>query len=66
MGGGGGAKGFQPLKRGGGGKKFNPVLRGGGQRCAKGFGPAIFPFSSPPSLPVINDLSLSDRVGRGA
>ena len=35
--------------------KVLPCLEGGG---AKSFGPAIFPFCSPPPLPVINDQSL--------
>ena len=47
---------------GGGGvgvrKMFYPVLRGGG---AESFGPAVFPFSSPP-IPIINDQSLSNAL----
>ena len=38
--------------------QFYPVGRGGGTKC---LGPAIFPFSTPPPLPVINDQSLKDR-----
>ena len=41
----------------GGRKKFPPALRGGGGGVTR-FGPAIFPFCSPP-LPIINDQSLS-------
>ena len=41
----GGAKSFHSLK-GGGGAKVLPCLKGGG--VAKGFGPAIFSFCSPP------------------
>ena len=37
---------FLPFKRGSGGNKFYPVLRGGCKR----FGPASFPFCSPPFL----------------
>ena len=48
----GGRKKFPALK--GKMRKFHPVLKG----CAKSFGPAIFPFCSPPPLPVINDQSL--------
>ena len=51
----GGRKKFPPFNREGR-KKFYPVLRGAG---AKSFGPAIFPFCSPPPLPVINDQSLT-------
>ena len=47
---------FYSLKKGAGAhKKFYPVLRGGG---SKSFGPKIFPFCSPPPLPVNNDQSL--------
>ena len=52
-----GAKSFHPLK--GGRKRFYPVLRGGG-RGTTSFGPAIFPFCSPPPFPIIiNDQSLT-------
>ena len=52
----GGALSFHSLK-GGGARNVLPCLEGGG---AKSFGPAIFPFCSPP-LPVINDQSLSSK-----
>ena len=39
-----GRKSFHSLKGGEGREKFYPVLSGG----AKSFGPAIFPFCSPP------------------
>ena len=49
---------FPLLKGGGGGEmehnKFYPVLKGRGAKC---FGPAIFPFCSPP-LPLANVQSL--------
>ena len=51
-------KSFHSLK--GGARKVLPCLEGGGG--AKSFGPAIFPFCSPP-LPVINDQSLVYKVG---
>ena len=38
-------------------KGFQPCLEGGGG--AKSFGPVIFPFCSPPPLPVISDQSLT-------
>ena len=49
--GGGGAKGFHPLK--GGRKTFYPVLRG---VCAKSFEPQFFYCVA--HLPIINDQSL--------
>ena len=55
MGRGGGAKSFLPLKKKGGGtQKVVSCLEG---RGAKSFGPAIFPFCSPPPFPVINGQS---------
>ena len=41
------------------GDRFCPVLRGG----AKGVVPVIFPFCSPPPLPVINDQYLNKCNG---
>ena len=41
-------KGLYPLRREGGHERFYPVLRGGD---AKGFGPILFPFCSPPPPP---------------
>ena len=45
----------------GGARKVLPCLEGGGG--AKSFGPAIFPFCSPP-LPVINDQSLTTNFSQ--
>ena len=48
----GGEKRFSHIEGGhkGGRERFYPVLRVGGGGRAKSFGPAIFPFCSPPSL----------------
>ena len=54
----GGRKKFPPFKIEA--QKVLPCLEGGGG--AKSFGPAIFPFCSPP-IPIINDQSLK-RNGR--
>ena len=53
---GGGARSFDTLKEGM--QKVLPCLEGGGG--AKCFGPAIFPFLSPP-LPIINDQFINDN-----